>query len=157
MNKCRSKVKEPWSSSITSANTMPTSVINSRAVLIVRLICHDEKVYEENIYCKASQYKSQLHFPSQNNRTCTKLTYKQQSTLLPRRNETYVIFPFLKLSVSFWSNYVNKSDVSASRNSSRNAAIQWKFENNKAYEGLAWGSKTDSKQSSVIPDNEGSN
>ena len=28
------------------------------------------------------------------------------------------------------------------------------FENNKAYEGLAWGSKNDSKQSSVITDNE---
>ena len=67
------------------------------------------------------------------------------------------IFPFLYLSVSFWSNYVNKSDVSASKNSSRNAAIQWKFENNKAYEGLAWGTKNDSNQSSVIPDNEGSN
>ena len=63
---------------------MPTSVINSRVVLIVRLICHDEKVYEEIIFCKTSQYKSQLHFPSQNNRTCTKLTYKQQSTFLPR-------------------------------------------------------------------------
>ena len=44
---------------------------------------------------------------------------------------------------------------SASRNSSRNAAIQWKFENNKAYEGLAWESKNDSKQSSEIPANEG--
>ena len=53
---------------------MPTSDINSRAVLIVRLICNDEKVYEEIIFSKASQYKSQLHFPSQNNRTCTKLT-----------------------------------------------------------------------------------
>ena len=62
---------------------MPTSVINSRVVLIVRLICHDEKVYEEVIICKTSQYKT---FPSHNNRTCTKLTYKQQSTLLPGRN-----------------------------------------------------------------------
>ena len=74
-----SKVKEPCSSSITSANTMPTSVINSRAVLIVRLICHDEKVYEEIIFCKASQYKSQVYFPSHNNQTCTKRAYKQQS------------------------------------------------------------------------------
>ena len=57
MTKCRSKVKEPWSSSITSANAMPTLDINSQAVLIFRLICHDEKVYEENIFCKASQYK----------------------------------------------------------------------------------------------------
>ena len=61
---------------------MPTSVINSLVVLIVRLICHDEKAYEEIIFCKTSQYKSQLHFPSQNNRTCTKRTYKQQSTLI---------------------------------------------------------------------------
>ena len=91
MTKCRSKVKEPWSSSITSANTMPTSVINSRAVLIVRLICHDEKVYEENIFCKASQYKSQLHFPSQNNRTCTKLTCKQQSTFLPNSRVVLIV------------------------------------------------------------------
>ena len=82
MTKCRFKVKKPCSSSITSANTMPTSVINSWTVLIVRLICHDEKVYEKIIFCKARQYKSQLHFPSQNNRTCRKLTYKQQSTLI---------------------------------------------------------------------------
>ena len=86
MTKWRSKVKEPCSSSITSANTIPTSVINSRVVLIVRLICHDEKVYQEIIFCKASQYRSQLRFPSQNNRTRTKLAYKQQTTLLPRRN-----------------------------------------------------------------------
>ena len=49
MTKCRSKVKETCSSSIASANAMPTSFINSRLVLIVRLICHDEKVYEENM------------------------------------------------------------------------------------------------------------
>ena len=36
---------------------MLTSVINPRVVLIVRLICHDENVYEEIIFCKASQYK----------------------------------------------------------------------------------------------------
>ena len=53
---------------------MPTSVINSRVVLIVRLICHDKKVYEEIIFYKTSEYKSQLHFPSQYNRNCTKLT-----------------------------------------------------------------------------------
>ena len=70
--------------SITSANTKPTSVMNSRVVLLVRLICHDEKVCEEVIFCKTSQYKSQLHFPSHNNRTCTELTYKQLSPLLPR-------------------------------------------------------------------------
>ena len=36
---------------------MPTSDINSRAVLIVRLICHDEKVYEEIIFCKTISIK----------------------------------------------------------------------------------------------------
>ena len=41
---------------------MPAS-INSRVVLIVRLIGHEEEVYEEVIFCKTSQYKSQLHFP----------------------------------------------------------------------------------------------
>ena len=82
MTKYLSKLKEPWSSGITSANAMPTLNINSRAVLIVCLICHVEKVYEENIFCKTSQHKSQLHFPSQNTRTCTKRTYKQQSTLI---------------------------------------------------------------------------
>ena len=95
--------------------------------MIVRLICHDEKVYEEIIFCKASQYKSQLHFPSQNNRTCPKLTYKQQSTLIKWDF-------FLRLAFSFILIYVNKNDVSASRNSSRNAAIHEK----KHYEGLAW-------------------
>ena len=65
MTRCRSKVKEPSSSSITSANAMPTSVINSRVVLIlliVRLICHVEKVYEEIIFCKTSQSTNQMHF-----------------------------------------------------------------------------------------------
>ena len=88
-----SKVKEPCSSSITSANTMPTSVINSRAVLIVRLICHDEKVYEEIIFCKASQYKSQVHFPSHNNQTCTKRTYKQQSIFYQEEIKPMGFFP----------------------------------------------------------------
>ena len=119
MTKCRSKAKEPWSSSITSANAMPTLDINSQAVLIVRLICHDEKVYEENIFCKASHYKSQLHFPSQNNRTCTKLPYKQFATINPSTKKKLNLWDFsLPLAFSF-----NKSDVSASRNYSQNAAI----------------------------------
>ena len=33
---------------------MPTSVINSQEVLILRLICHDERVYKEIIMCKTS-------------------------------------------------------------------------------------------------------
>ena len=67
---------------------MPTSVINSRVVLIVRLICHDEKVYEEIIFCKTSQYKSQLHFPSQNNRTCTKLDCEQSLRMVTRARKS---------------------------------------------------------------------
>ena len=57
MTKCRSKVKEPCSSSIASANAMPTSVINSRVVLIVRLISPDEKVYEEIIFAQQVSIK----------------------------------------------------------------------------------------------------
>ena len=59
MTKRHSKVKEPWSSSITSANTMPTStsVINSRVVLIVRLLCPDENVYEEIMFAKQVSIK----------------------------------------------------------------------------------------------------
>ena len=49
---CISKVKEPSSPSVTSANTMPTSDENSRVVLKVRLICHDEIVYKDIIFCK---------------------------------------------------------------------------------------------------------
>ena len=41
-----------------------------------------QKSLRGNHIYKATQYKSQLHFPSQNNRTCTRLTYKQQSTLI---------------------------------------------------------------------------
>ena len=51
---CLSKVKEPSSPSVTSANTMPTSDKNSRVVLKVRLICHDEIVYKDIIFCKTS-------------------------------------------------------------------------------------------------------
>ena len=73
--RCISKVKEPWRSSVTSADAIPTLVINSRVVLIGRLICQDEGVYEEMIFCKTSlSVKVNCHFPSQNNRTCTKLT-----------------------------------------------------------------------------------
>ena len=67
---------------------MPTSVINSLVVLIVRLICHDEKVYEEIIFCKTSRYKSQLHFPSQNNRTYTKLDCEQSLRMVTRTRKS---------------------------------------------------------------------
>ena len=95
MTKRHSKVKEPWSSSTTSANAMPTctSVINSRVVLIVRLICPDENVYEEIIFCKASKYKSQLHFPSHNNRTCTKLTLSNNQPFYQEEIKPMGFFP----------------------------------------------------------------
>ena len=72
---------------------MHTSVINSWAVLVIRLICHDEKVYEEIIFCKTNQYKSQLHFPSHNNQTYTKRTYKQQSIFYLEEIKPMGFFP----------------------------------------------------------------
>ena len=68
--------------------------MNSRLVLIVRLICHDERVYEKNTFCKASKYKSQLRFPSHNNRTCTKLTYKQFATINPSTKKKLNLWDF---------------------------------------------------------------
>ena len=65
---------------------MPTLVRNSQVVLIVSLICHDERVYEEMIFCKTSLrikvnciflYKKQDLY---------KTYLKQQSTLLPRKS-----------------------------------------------------------------------
>ena len=38
--------------SVTSAYAMRTSVINSQIVLILRLICHDQRIYEQIIFCK---------------------------------------------------------------------------------------------------------
>ena len=34
---------------------MPTSVIDSQVVLIVRVICNDKNVYEEIIFCSPKQ------------------------------------------------------------------------------------------------------
>ena len=38
--------------SVTSAYAKRTSVINSQIVLILRLICHDQRIYEQIIFCK---------------------------------------------------------------------------------------------------------
>ena len=38
--------------SVTSAYAMRTSVINSQIVWILRLICHDQRIYEQIIFCK---------------------------------------------------------------------------------------------------------
>ena len=80
---------------------MPTSVINSRGVLIVRLICHDEQVYEEIIFCKTSQYKSQLHFPSQNIRTCTKLTLSDNQPFYQEEINPMGFFPSFSFQFHF--------------------------------------------------------
>ena len=80
---------------------MPTSVVNFRAVLIVRLICHDEKVYEEVIFCKTSQYISQLHFPPHNNRTCTKLILNNNQTLYQEEIKPMRFFPFFSFQFHF--------------------------------------------------------
>ena len=49
MTKCRSKATRNR-----AVLVMPTSVINSQLVLIVRLICHDDKVCEKIVFCKTS-------------------------------------------------------------------------------------------------------
>ena len=59
--KCISQVN----CSVTWANTMPTLVINCRVVLIysiVRLICHDEVVYEEITFGKPSSCIKSIEF-----------------------------------------------------------------------------------------------
>ena len=80
---------------------MLTSVINPRVVLIVRLIGHDENVYEEIIFCKTSQYKSQLHFPSQNNRTCTKLTLSDNHPFYQKEIKPMGFFPSFSFQFHF--------------------------------------------------------
>ena len=103
---------------------MPTSVINSRVVLIVPLICHDERVYKQIILCKTSlSIKVNSLFLHKITALVQNLP-KATITLLPRKNWTYGIFPFL--SFYFHSSYVNKTNW---RNcfqnySSQNAAIQ---------------------------------
>ena len=77
MTKCRSKVKEPWSSSITSANAIAYLSYKFPSTPDSLLDLSQRKSLRGNhILQNESVYKSQLHFPSQNNRTCTKLTYK---------------------------------------------------------------------------------
>ena len=80
---------------------MPTSVIYSPVVLMVRLICHDEKVYEEIIFCKTSQYKSQLHFPPQSNQACTKLTLSNNQTFYQEEIKPMEFFPSLSFQFHF--------------------------------------------------------
>ena len=92
---------------------MPTSVINSQVVLILRLICHDERVYEEIILCKTS-------LSMKVNCIITGLVQnlpKAIITLLPRKIVPMGFFP--SFTFQFHSSYLNKkpTDVSAFKNS----------------------------------------
>ena len=49
---CRYEPPYKGTLSVTSAYAMRTSVINSQIVLILRLICHDQRIYEQIIFCK---------------------------------------------------------------------------------------------------------
>ena len=116
---------------------MPTLVINSRVVLILRLICHDERVYEEIIpLCKTSLSINVdcifLH----------KITGLVQNlpkaTINPSTEKKLNLWDFfLPLDFSFTLHSSSKptADASASRNSSQNAAIQENLKTNEAYEG----------------------
>ena len=111
----RTKCISQENSSVTWANTMPTLVINCRVVLIysiARLICHDEIVYEEIIFCKTSLCIKSIDHSFTKNRTCTKLTW---ATIKPftkwTLNLVWGIFPFIYLSVSLSWTYVNEIDV----------------------------------------------
>ena len=134
-NQCISKVKELWSSSVTLANAMHTSVINSRVVLIVPLICHVERVYKQIIPCKKSlSIKVNCVFLHKITALVQNLP-KATITLLPRKNWTYGIFPFL--SFYFHSSYVNKTNWRKcfQNYSSQNAAIQENLKTNEVYGG----------------------
>ena len=66
---------------------MPTSVINPRVVLIVCLICHDEKVYEKIIFAKQVQVQVQL-YTEWNNHVCIINQNKSVKGLRGIRNPT---------------------------------------------------------------------
>ena len=112
-NQCISKVKELWSSSVTLANVMPTSVINSRVVLIVPLICHVERVYKQIIPCKKSlSIKVNCVFLHKITALVQNLP-KATITLLPRKNWTYFSLP-LAFSFSLHTS-TNTTDANASK------------------------------------------
>ena len=123
---CISKVKEPWSCTVTLANAILTSVINSRVVLIVSLICHDERVYKQIIPCKTSlsiKVNSLfLHKITGLVQNLPKAT--QQSPFYQEKIEPMGFFP--SFSFYFHSSYVNKTNWRKcfQNSSSQNAAIQ---------------------------------
>ena len=81
-----------------------------------------------------NKYKTQLHFPPQSNRLLQNLP---KATINPSTKEKLNLWDFsLPLDFSFTLHSSSKpTDVSASRNSSQNAAIQENLKTNEAYEG----------------------
>ena len=111
---------------------MPTSVINSQVVLILRLICHDERVYNEIILCKTSlsiNVKSIfLHKITGRVQNVPKATINLSTK--KKLNLCDFSLPLDNFQFHF-SDYVNKpTDVSASRNYSQIAAIHKNLKTN---------------------------
>ena len=127
----------PWSSSVTSANAIPTSVINSQVVLILRLIWNAERVYEENILGKTSlsiKVNSLfLHKTTALVQNLPKAT--QQSPFYQEKIEPMGFFP--SFSFQFHSSYVNKTNWRKcfQNYSSQNAAIQENLKTNEVCKG----------------------
>ena len=131
---CISKVKEPCSSSVTSANAMPTSVKNFQVFLTLRLLCHAERVYEEIILCKTSlSIKTNCFFLRKITALATYL--KKQSPFYQEKIEPMGFFP--SFSFQFHSSYVNKTNWRKcfQNYSSQNAAIQENLETNEVCKG----------------------
>ena len=75
---------------------MPTSVVNPRIILIVGLIFHDERVYEENIFYKTNlRIKVNCIFLHKiKQQDFDKPNVSDNQTILQRESSTYGIFPF---------------------------------------------------------------
>ena len=74
---------------------MPTSVTNPRVVLILRLICHDEIVYNEIIFCETSlSVKVNCTFLHRMKETCTKLTSSNNQLLYQEKVKPMGFSPF---------------------------------------------------------------
>ena len=100
---------------------MRTSVINSRVVLTLRLICHDERIYEESI-----------------NVDCI---FLHKITGLVQNLPKATINPSTKKKLNPWDfslpldSYVNKTNWRKCFHNTQNAVIQENLKTNEAYEG----------------------
>ena len=80
---------------------MPTSVINSRVVLIVHLICPDERVYKQIILCKTRlSIKVNCIFPHKTTGLVQNLP-KEPINPSTKKNLTYGIFPLFSFQFQF--------------------------------------------------------